>query len=357
MIEVRFFVERKGIVPFSLSVDLRLPTKGVTAIFGPSGSGKTTLLRMIAGLERVRDGYLSIGGTVWQEGGRFVPTHRRELGYVFQEASLFPHLRVRDNLEYGARRVGVVDKKSVEETAILLGIEHLMERFPDKLSGGERQRVAIGRALLTRPKILLMDEPLASLDQARKAEVLPYLQELHRKGEIPILYVSHNADEVAQLADHLVVMESGRVKASGAIGDTLAQTDLPIYLGEDVSVVREGKIVLRDRKWSLAWVEFAGGGIWIRDLGQSEGKSVRMRILARDVSINLEKPIDSSALNHLACEVVEWGEDLHPALCIVKLKLGDGFILSRMTRRSAEQLGLSNGKRVWAQIKAVAVLG
>jgi molybdate transport system ATP-binding protein len=329
----------------------------VTALFGASGSGKTTLLRAIAGLEKVPGGFLQIGEEVWQDDTLFIPTHRRPLGYVFQEASLFPHLSVRGNMEYGARRVGRVSEELLHQTAEMLGIGHLMQRAPSTLSGGERQRVAIGRALLTRPKILLMDEPLASLDQARKQEVLPYLQRLHRDLKIPILYVSHSPDEVAQLADYLVVLESGNAVACGPLAETLAQVESPIRLGEEAGVVLEGMIGERDAAWHLARVDVAGRGIWTRDVGHEIGRKVRIRLLARDVSLSLEEPQGSSIINHLFCEITGIADDEHPALCLVRLEMQGSPILARMTRRSAEALGIRVGVCVWAQIKAVAVVG
>ncbi len=357
MIRARFRLTRAGNPPFVLSVDLSVPSFGVTALFGASGSGKTTLLRAIAGLEKVPDGFLQIGEEVWQEGSLFVPTYRRSLGYVFQEPSLFPHLSVRGNMEYGARRVGGGCAELLHQTAEMLGIEHLMQRAPSTLSGGERQRVAIGRALLTRPKILLMDEPLASLDQARKQEVLPYLQRLHQDLKIPILYVSHAPEEVAQLADYLVVLDAGEVVACGPLAETLAQVESPIRLGEEAGVVLEGVIGARDVRWHLARVDVSGSGIWTRDVGHEIGHKVRIRLLARDVSLSLEEPQGSSIINHLPCAITGMADDVHPALCLVRLEMEGSPILARMTRRSASALGIGSGSRVWAQVKAVAVIG
>ena len=247
---------------FTLDVDLQLPGRGVSALFGVSGSGKTACLRAIAGLERAPGGYLRVNGEVWQDDscGLFVPTHQRPLGYVFQEASLFRHLSIRRNLEYGLRRVPERARKvSLTHVVELLGIAPLLERLPHKLSGGEKQRVAIARALATSPRILLMDEPLAALDLQRKQEILPYLERLHDELEIPLIYVSHAPDEVARLADHLVVLEQGQVRAGGPLGEILARLDLPIRLGEDTGVVLDGAIAEVDTKWHLARVTFAGG--------------------------------------------------------------------------------------------------
>ena len=345
---------------FALDADLALPVRGVTALFGPSGSGKSTLLRCVAGLVRAPGGYLEINGEVWQDEARgfFLPTHKRSLGYVFQEASLFPHLSVEDNLAYGRKRAPASARQADREHILeLLGIAHLLGRRPDRLSGGERQRVAIARALFTRPKILLLDEPLSALDHARKQEILPYLERLHDELEIPMLYVSHAPDEVARLADHLVVLEAGRVLASGPLRETLARLDLPIRLGEDAGVVLEGRIAERDAAWHLARVDFGGGSLWVRDAGLPMGHAVRVRILARDVSLALEAHQGTSILNILSARVEELAADAHPALALARLDVGGAPLLARLTRRSAAALALAPGQAVWAQIKAVALIG
>ena len=347
-----------GFKDFSLNVDLEMPGRGVTALFGHSGSGKTTLLRCIAGLERAPAGYLSVDGEVWQDAATFVPTHRRPLGYVFQEASLFPHLSVRRNLEYGLKRVAPAARKvSLDHAVDLLGIGPLLDRLPERLSGGEKQRVAIARALAISPRILLMDEPLAALDLARKQEILPYLERLHDELEIPILYVSHAPDEVARLADYIVAMEHGRVAAQGPLGETLARLDLPIRLGEDAGVVLEGEIAELDQAWHLARVASAGGSLWVRDNGLPVGQHVRVRILARDISLALEPHSDSSILNVLPARVEQLADDTHPALALVKLNAAGAPLVARITRRSAARLELRPGQAVWAQIKAVALVG
>ena len=353
-IAARFKLDYSG---FSLDVDLTLPPAGITAIFGTSGSGKTTLLRCIAGLERA-NGRLLVNDHLWQDADFYLPVHRRPLGYVFQEASLFPHLSARRNLEYGMKRVAASERRVAMDQAIeLLGIGHLLDRLPDRLSGGERQRVAIARALLTSPRLLLMDEPLAALDLARKNEILPYLERLHDELEIPVLYVSHAPDEVARLADHIVVMEAGRAIAQGPLTETLARLDLPIRLGEDAGVVLDGRIAERDENWHLARVEFDGGSVWVRDSGHAPEHHVRIRILARDVSVALEPQHDSSILNCLPAEVVEIADESHPAIALVKLKIGTSALVARLTHRSAATLDLKPGSQVYAQIKAVALIG
>ena len=352
-IEARFHLDRKN---FTLQVDLSLPSRGVTALFGPSGSGKTTLLRCMAGLEHAPDGYLSVAGEIWQDGDHFLPTHKRPLGYVFQEASLFPHLNIQRNLEYGMRRTGI-RRIELDGAIELLGIAHLLKRRPENLSGGERQRVAIARALLVNPGILLMDEPLAALDLARKQEILPYLEKLHEELEIPILYVSHSPDEVARLADHIVVLDKGRAVAQGPLSETLARLDLPIRLGEDAGVVIEAVIGARDEAWHLIRADFSGGELWVRDNGMPVGRSVRVRILARDVSLALTHQEHTSILNLLQGKVMEIADDAHPAQSLVRVEVGGTPIVSRLTKRSAASLGLAPGQPVRVQIKTVALIG
>jgi molybdate transport system ATP-binding protein len=353
-IQARLRLERTG---FTLDVDLDLPARGVTALFGHSGSGKTTLLRCMAGLERAPGGRLVVDGDVWQDTDRMRPTHRRPLGYVFQEASLFDHLSVVGNLRYGLRRVSGVSTRGLDQAIGLLGIGHLLDRRPAQLSGGERSRVGIARALAVEPKLLLMDEPLAALDLARKQEILPYLERLHRQLDIPVVYVSHAPDEVARLADHIVALESGRVVAVGPLAEVLARVDLPIRLGEDAGVVLDGVVVERDVQWSLARIAFPGGCLWVRDGGQDKGTTVRIRILARDVSLALSPTPDTSLLNSLPAVVDQIAEESHQALALCRLRVGSSSLLARLTRRSAAALNLQPGQAVWAQIKAVALIG
>ncbi len=357
-IRARFKLDRPG---FSLDVDLDLPARGVTALFGHSGSGKTTLLRCIAGLEHVPGGHLSLGGEIWQDGSRFLPTHARPLGYVFQEASLFPHLSARGNLEYGRKRArGGLDAAALDHIVALLGIGPLLERRPHQLSGGERQRVAIARALAVKPKLLLMDEPLAALDLARKQEILPYLERLHEELDIPVLYVSHAPDEVARLADHIVAMRDGRAVAAGPLTETLARLDLPIHLGEDAGVVLDAVVAERDPQWQLARAVFTDNpdaAVWVRDGGHELGHHVRVRILARDVSLAVTRHSGTSIQNILPAVVMETADDTHPALALVRLNVGGAPLVARLTRRSAHDLGLAPGMIVYAQIKAVALIG
>ena len=295
---------------FDVSVDVQLPAHGITVIYGPSGCGKTTLLRCVAGLEPSARGVVQLGHEVWQNDAQHVrlPTHQRALGYVFQEASLFEHLDVAANLAYGHQRAekfsrNAMSKVVVEQATELLGIGHLLKRRSHELSGGERQRVAIARALVTQPRLLLLDEPLAALDHARRQEVLPWLEKLRDDLNIPMLYVTHAVDEVARLADTLVVMHEGRVQANGPVADVLTQANLPVVLGEDAGALLTGIVLHIDTQWHLAQVGFAGGVLWVRDSGLSAGQTVRLRVLARDVSVTLHQATHTSIQNHVPCVV------------------------------------------------------
>ncbi|UUA71692.1 molybdenum ABC transporter ATP-binding protein [Cellvibrio sp. QJXJ] len=351
-IQARFQLAWPG---FALDVDLELPGRGVTALFGVSGSGKTTLLRCIAGLERAPQGRLVVDGDIWQSDQQWLPTHKRPLGYVFQEASLFAHLSVQDNLRYGMRRSSGAAHTGLDQAIELLGIGHLLTRNPDLLSGGERQRVAIARALAVSPRLLLMDEPLAALDLQRKREIFPYLERLHRELDMPVLYVTHSPEELTRLADHLVVMENGRAIASGNLGETLSRLDLPIQLGEDAGVIIEATIGAVDNEWHLARVDFAGGSLWAKDQGLAVGTSVRVRVLARDVSLAAQQTA-SSIQNQMPGQIDAIGEDEHPGLALVRVRIGDTILLARLTKRAIATLDVDVGKTFWVQIKSVALL-
>ena len=342
---------------FVLDAAFSAPAVGVTALFGASGSGKTTLLRCIAGLERAT-GTLHVNGDTWQDETKFEPVHKRPLGYVFQEASLFPHLSVRANLEYGLKRIPRSERKvPLDQVVEWLGLDHLIERGdPARLSGGERQRVAIGRALLTSPRILLMDEPLSALDTNSKQEILPYLERLHRDLEIPVLYVSHAMDEVARLADHLVLLDQGRVIASGALGEMLARLDLPTAHFDDAGAVIEAVVAQHDETYHLMRLDFSGGSLWVGQVQQPFGSKVRARVLARDVSIATQQPHGSSITNILHARIAEI-RDEGPDKVIVRLAVGESHVLlSRITRRSRDLLKLSVGMDVFAQVKSVALM-
>lgn len=355
-IQVRLHLDRGE---FRLDVDVRLPGRGITALFGPSGSGKTTCLRAIAGLEHVNDGYVAVGGEVWQDQAQriFVPTHRRSLGYVFQEASLFAHLSVRANLEFGMKRVPRSERRfEPEEVARLLGIWELLERRPERLSGGERQRVAIARALLASPRLLLMDEPLAALDLRRKQEILPYLERMHDALSIPIIYVSHAPDEVARLADHLVLLDGGRVVASGPLGETLARADLPPSFADDAGVVLDTVLEGHEAD-ALSRLRFDGGVLYVGQRGEAIGTHLRCRIHARDVSLALQRPEGTSIVNLLPARVTACAATDTPGHVLVQLRMGRTPLLARITERSRRELDIVPGRALWVQIKGVALLG
>ncbi len=346
--------------PFDLSVDLVLPPHGITVLFGASGSGKTSLLRCVAGLERAAPGYVRIGDQVWQDDAEhtFVPTWRRPLGLVFQEASLFAHRDVRGNLEYGLRRLpGQRNPAALDKAVELLGIGDLLKRRVGQLSGGERQRVAIARALATQPRLLLLDEPLAALDRPRRQEILPWLERLRDESKVPMLYVTHAADEVARLADHVVVLEQGQVRASGRAVDVFAASDPPVVIGEDAGALLHGTVAERDARWHLMRVALGTLGLWVRDQNLAVGKTVRLRILARDVSLATAAPQQTSIQNLLPCTVQTIAADgVHASQVLVRLRCEAFVLLSRITAKSVAELGLREGSRVWAQIKSAAIV-
>lgn len=357
-LEIRLRMSFSG---FDIDVDLTLPGTGVTALYGPSGSGKTTCLRCIAGLEKAQQALIRVNGETWQDSskGIFVPPYRRSIGYVFQEASLFTHLSVTGNLAFGLSRVRRERRHlELKQAAELLGIEHLLDRRVDTLSGGERQRVGIARALLTNPGLMLLDEPLSALDAKRKSEILPYLERLHRELAIPMLYVSHAQDEVARLADHLVLLDQGKVLACGPIGETLARLDLPLAMGDDAGVIIEGTAVGYDHHYQLLDVALPGSELRMRVAHQpiDIGTKLRIKIQARDVSLNLACDGHSSILNRLPVKVISTLVADNGAHMMVRLEAGATPLLARITRFSHDQLQIHPGQVLWAQIKAVAVL-
>jgi molybdate transport system ATP-binding protein len=340
---------------FALELQFTAPARGITGILGPSGSGKTTLLRCIAGLERDCRGSVAVSGEVWQDAAGFQPPHARAVGFVFQDARLFPHLNVRRNLDYGMRRSaggGVGFDEAVE----LLGLAPLLARKPGGLSAGEAQRVAIGRALLRAPKVILMDEPLANLDPERRHEVLPFLERLHSKFTMPILYVSHSIDEVVRLCDHLVVMAAGRVRGAGPVGDVLAQAEWVGALGEEFGSILDGTVRAVDTAYELTEIDTAAGRFLVPGRHGAPGHGLRLRIQARDVSVALARPEQSTILNVLAA-VVESAAPRAGGHVDLVLRVGQATLLSRISRRSAEALRLGPGTQCYAQIKGVAVKG
>ena len=340
---------------FSLDAAFDAPGQGITALFGPSGCGKTSLLRSIAGLEPSALGHVSINGAVWQNDQHFIPAHQRDVGYVFQEASLVPHLSVLGNVQFGRKRSHAKTHSDLDVLIDLLGIAPLLNRKPQSLSGGERQRVGIARALAVNPQLLLMDEPLAALDLPRKQEILPYLERLHRELKLPVLYVTHSPDEVVRLAHHIVVVDAGRVVASGSVVDTLSRVDLPIRLGDDLGAVLHASVGDIDSQWKLAQLDFAGGVFWTRAQRLSVGDAVRVRVLARDVSIAREKPTASTIQNVLPAHITDIVNDDQDGLILVRVMVGESALIARVTQRSVSELKLEPGQAVWIQVKSVAL--
>jgi molybdate transport system ATP-binding protein len=350
---------------FALDVAFTAPMRGITALFGPSGCGKTAVLRCAAGLQRLA-GTLRVGGATWQDDamGAFLKPHRRQVGYVFQEASLFAHLSVRGNLDYGARRSGAPGRApglAFGDVVELLGIAALLDRVPATLSGGERQRVAIGRALLSRPRLLLMDEPLASLDRPAKEEILPYLEALHESLSIPMLYVSHDIAELERLADMLVLMDRGRVTAAGSLAELEADPRLPLLTAPEAAVTLEGEVIAVDEDYALTSLAIAGAVLVVPGRRGGPGLRRRLRIRASDVSFARARPVETSILNCLAAHIVSvTPQDRDDAQMNVVAALGeDGAgarIVGRVTRKSQESLGLVPGARAFVQVKSVALL-
>ena len=352
-IELRFALSRGD---FKLDVDTRLAMRGITGIFGPSGAGKTSLLRCIAGLETPRNARLVVDGEVWEDSnaGLRLAAHDRSIGYVFQEPRLFPHLDVRGNLNYAAKRAsGGSNSPNAEQIVELLEVEALLNRQPVSLSGGEAQRVAIARALLRVPRILLMDEPVAALDVARKEEILPLLERLHAKLAVPIMYVSHNIEEICLICDQLLVMQEGRALMTGELQDVLTHTEIPGLGGDEAGVAIAAQPLSYDKNYSLTRVRVSGGELMVP--GEvSVATQLRLRIRAADVSICREPAKASSILNVLPAVVANIvGESRHSVL--VRLSLGKDLLLARITRRSAAELNLSPGDEVFVQIKSIAV--
>lgn len=342
-----------------LRLDIALPSRGITALFGPSGAGKTSCLRVIAGLQRDAKGTLQFGGAIWQDSARgvFVPAHRRHLGYVFQEPSLLAHRNVAGNLDFGYRRAGRpahIDRDALFDQ---FGVRDLLARRVEVLSGGERQRVALVRALLCDPVMLLLDEPLAALDVGARDDLLGRLEQLRETLAIPMLYVSHSVDEIARLADHLVLLDAGGVAAQGPLQATLTRLDLPPALAEAVGAVIEGTVLGHDPHDHLTELAFAGGRLFVPGRGAPAGQRLRCRIGARDVVLLRERSLGSSALNQWPARVIAMAEADHPSQCLVQLDAGGSLLLARITRRSWHALGLAPGSAVWAQVKATALGG
>ncbi|MFT3975156.1 MAG: molybdenum ABC transporter ATP-binding protein [Amaricoccus sp.] len=347
---------------FTLDVAFEAPARGVTALFGPSGCGKTSVLRAVAGLHRFSDGFFELGGDVWQDGSAFRPVHRRPIGYVFQEASLFPHLSVRRNLDYGRRRAlkgGAAETIRFDDVVDLLGLARLLERAPGALSGGERQRVSLGRALLSQPRLLLMDEPLSALDRFAKEEILPYFERLQDSLGLPTLYVSHDIGEVERLADHVVLMAAGRVTAAGPLAELQARPDLPLARMPEASVTLAAEVVAHDAAYDLTTLAVRGAQLLAPGRFGAVGSLRRVRIAGSDVALVRDPPQSSSILNCPPARIVEAAPHGTGMMTVVLALGADGSgarILARISRRSWDHLHLGPGQPVFAQIKGVALV-
>jgi len=355
MIEIDIHIARPG---FALQAAFAAPNAGVTALFGRSGAGKTTIIQAVAGVVRPDRGRIAVNGDVFFDSAARinVPIEARRVGYVFQDSRLFPHLSVARNLRYGERRSRATERPIGFEAVVeLLGIGHLLARRPHTLSGGERQRVAIGRALLSQPRLLLMDEPLAALDEARKSEILPYLERLRDEMGLPILYVSHAIDEVLRLADRVVALREGRQIAAGPVGEVMSLPEiLPVIGRFDVGTLLDCVVSRHDAGFALSTLAFAGGELRVPLVDRSVGTRVRARVRARDVAIALSKPEDVSVSNLLAAQVDDIRLQEGP-YADVALTVGPTRLTATVTRESVERLGLRPGLAVWAMVKSVAV--
>ncbi len=352
---------------FTLQAQFSSPAKGITAIYGPSGCGKTTLLRAIAGLEENVTGSIRFGDVDWLHSR--LPTHKRNVGYVFQRSHLFSHLDVRKNLLYGTKRADAHKRRIAFDDAVsLLGVEKLIDKSVGILSGGERQRVAIARALLSGPELLLLDEPMAALDHQSKSEILPYLEKLHRTLSIPMLYVSHATDEVARLADFIVLMEDGKTYKHGPLLETVADINSPLAEQTNAFSILEGCCIngnatdvtshnpANSEKALLTSINVDGNIFRIPFAALSGQDSVRLRIIAKDVSICLDRPLRTSILNVLETTIVDIKDNASKGQSVVKLTLGSQFLLARISLYSKQHLLLAVGDKVFAQIKAVALV-
>ncbi len=347
---------------FTLDVDLMIPAKGITAIFGPSGSGKTSLLRAIAGLHpkelyKNGQGHIQFGDQIWQSDTVFLPTYKRPIGYVFQESSLFEHLSIQQNLDYGQKRIkNPLPPHERDHIIDLLGISHLLTRPADKLSGGERQRVAIARALLLRPRLLLMDEPMASLDFARKSEILRFLERLKTELKIPLLYISHNAAEVTRLADHLIILDQGKIQQQGPIQDILASHKILNSMSDEPFTLLFGTVMTARTEHNLTEVDLGDALIRMPHHEVKEQAEIRLHLYAKDVSITLSRPEQTSVLNIFDCQIDTIEPPTENGQCLIHLCLKKTRIQARVSAYSCAELDLRPGQKVFAQIKAVSIV-
>lgn len=343
---------------FSIEAEFDIPSRGVLGIFGHSGSGKTTLLRCLAGLEKEVQGHIKFNGQDWLSNTQSLSSQSRNIGYIFQEHRLFPHLNVQENLDYGTKRCTTNNTTSLDRKTLfeLLNIGHLLNRKTQQLSGGEKQRVALGRALLKNPQIMLLDEPLASLDKKRKQEILPYLSRLHRELNIPMLYVSHSLEEVSLLCDHIIVMEQGRIQFKGHLHEALVSPESPLAKADDASAVLDGLVAKQEKEFQLSTIQTVNGNNIVVPGKAKIGQQVRVRIQASNISLCKSAISDSSILNiiegNISAVVDESGSHV-----LLQINSRNDLLLARITKKSFQQLELSIGQTIYMQIKAVSIHG
>ncbi|MCL4106126.1 UNVERIFIED_CONTAM: hypothetical protein GTU68_058432 [Idotea baltica] len=341
---------------FNLAIDCRIPATGVTAIFGPSGSGKTTLLHCIAGLQKAqKNSLVRFAGNDWQTPSIFVPPWLRHIGFVFQDARLFTHLTVLQNLNFAVDRRQNDSKISLQDVVRWLQLKPFLDRSPERLSGGQIQRVAIARALLSGPQLLLMDEPLANLDRVARQECIHYLSMLRKNIDLPILYVSHDMEELSQIADHLVFMEQGKIVQQGPLLELCSRLDTGFSDQEQAAAIINGTVSRHDETFKLTEIDVGGETIYVSQLPAEHGAKQRLRIPARDVSICKQRPSDSSILNIVEVKIIEVKLSSGGRV-LLRLALGNQYLLARITKKSAQHLQLEAGDKVFAQIKSVALL-
>jgi len=361
MNELKLQLSCRGDDGFRLEIDCQLPATGITALYGPSGSGKTTLLNCLAGLRSAdSNSLICFMDDTWQSDSSFTPPWQRHIGFVFQDARLFPHLSVEQNLNFALQRRAnrthsIAGDITLDTVVDWLQLSALLDRLPQQLSAGQVQRVAIGRALLCAPRLLLMDEPLANLDHAAREECLYYLRRLRNSLQLPMLYVSHDIEEVSQIADHLVLMENGRIESQGSLLELCSRLDTRLSHEEQAAAIINGTIKSHDSHYGLTEIEVAGQTLLVNHLEEAIGQQRRLRIPARDVSVCRARPKDSSILNIVPVELTEI-EETTGSRVLLRLALGEQYLLARITRKSAEALQLTTGDKVFAQIKSAALL-
>lgn len=353
---IRIYLSRS--TGFTLDCDIALPSQAaVTVFFGPSGCGKTTILRAAAGLEKA-PGFVRIAGQTWQDDEKkiFVPTYARRIGYVFQEASLFTHLNVIENLRYGLKRIADKDaEERLKEAVDLLGIGHLLTRRTNELSGGERQRCAIARSLAIRPSALFMDEPLSALDQARRREIMPWLERIKRELKVPILYVTHSEDEVMRLADQLVLMDLGKIVDVGPVAGVWLRRLQKEAAATHQSSLMIGTVQEKDARWSLMKIVCGSAHFWVKDTGAALSETVRVTVRSENVSVSVQKPSTTSIQNVFQARLTHIRRDSDTSRVLLELDCDGSVIIAEVTARAANELQLMETMPVWVQVKSVSI--